>query len=52
MSDLSALRVVLFCMSEDDYLYKAPPADAGFNPVDYGRSPEYFALQSAVLERV
>ena len=52
MSSLIALRVVLDCMSEDDYLYKAPPAGGEFSPVDYGRSPEFYCLQSVVLERI
>ena len=43
----TALRVVLSCMSEDDYLY-----DRRTVATVCGRSQEYYALQSVVLERV
>ena len=43
----TALRVVLSCMNEDDYLY-----DRRTVATVCGRSQEYYALQSAVLERV
>ena len=43
-----ALRVCLILLSDNDLLYIPALPGADFDPTDYGRSPEYFALELAL----
>ena len=43
-----ALRACLILLSDNDLLYIPALPGADFDPTDYGRSPEYFALQLAL----
>ena len=43
-----ALRVCLILLKENDLLYIPALPGADFDPTDYGRSPEYYALELAL----
>ena len=43
-----ALRVCLILLEENDLLYIPALPGADFDPTDYGRSPEYYALELAL----
>ena len=43
-----ALRVCLILLEENDLLYIPALPGADFDPTDYGRTPEYFALELAL----
>ena len=43
-----ALRVCLILLSDNDLLYIPAAPGAGSDPTDYGRSPEYVALELAL----
>ena len=48
MANRLALDVVLRHLAENDLLYVAPTIGLEFDPTDYGRSPEFRALQWAL----
>ena len=43
-----ALRVCLILLKDNDLLYHPPLAGADFDPTDYGRSDEFYALEVAL----
>ena len=43
-----ALRVCLILLSDNDLLYIPAVPGAGFDPTEYGPSPEYFAREGAL----
>ena len=43
-----ALRVCLILLTDNDLLYIPALPGADFDPTDYGRSPEYIALELAL----